>query len=215
VIHERLKAYAARHNKIYAGLCNEILGEFLQKVDEEERKANMGNASLVVQDWMELSERGLWIVDDLILDPHIKQSGCVVKDRGQFYAIRYRGFERSVVEPLPHFIDSSAYERPPYNHDYFIRGIAPRKGWQAPEIGRAATKEEFDELVKRLELSEDDISDEFEVILGNVYGGSGQVTYKAKQIRVQSNEITLESELRETGIQASAPAPKRINVRVE
>jgi len=197
---------------------------FLSSLVENEKDAvrrkdeNMGNKSLKIEDWMELSEMGYWIVDELILDPHYESTACIVKDKGAYYMIQYRGLGNpSDVIPLPNYKPSPAYERPEYNHDYMIRGLEPRQGFKPIQIGRAITSEEWNTLVSSQALTEDDISDEFEDVYGDIYGPKTRVVITVRQIKCKANgdNIPLSRELQDKGIQASAPTAGRVNIRVK
>ena len=189
----------------------------LETTKKRRRKMENKNKFLKTEDWMELSERGYWIIDELIFDPHYTSSGCIVKDRGSYYFIRYRGFEICTVEQLPAYRDSKEYERPTYNHEYITRGVEPRNGFKPIKVKRAITQEEFEELKKQLGLTEDDISDETLEVLGDLYGGKSRTEYTVRQIRTKEPfyNISLSRELSEKGIQATAPCPGRVNIRVK
>jgi hypothetical protein len=166
---------------------------------------------------MEISETGNWLIDELIPDPHFFSSGCVIKDKDQYYFIRFRGTEKNTVEPLANYKDSPAYERAHFNHDYFMHGVEPRTGYTLPEVGRAITADEFTELTNRLELTDDDISDEFTETKGGLYGPKAQVSITVKQIKtkIAGDAIPVESELREKGIEAFSSNAGRVNIRVK
>jgi len=186
--------------------------------DAEERKdENMENRFLRTEDWMELSELGYWIVDELILDPHYESTACIVKDRGTYYMIQYRGGNPSDVIPVPNYKPSPVYERPEYNHDYMIRGLEPRQGFKPIQVGRAITEKEWDALVAGQALTEDDISDEFEDVYGDIYGPKARTVVIVRQIKCKTagDNIPLSRELQDKGIQATAPNAGRVNIRVK
>lgn len=176
----------------------------------------MENKFLNIENWMEKSETENWLIDELIFDPHFETSGCIVKDREQFYFVRYGGFSaKNTASPLPHYVNSPVYDRAKYNHQFFMIGVEPRSGFKPAELGRPINPDEFAELKSRLELTDDDISGDFEDTIGGLYGPKSAVSVTVKQIKLTGNPIPLESELKGKGIEAYAPNGGRLNIRVK
>jgi uncharacterized Zn ribbon protein len=185
----------------------------------EAKELKMENKFLKIEDWMETSEGGDWLIDELILDPHYDNSGCIVKDRETFYFLAYRQISENVkneVKPLPYYKASKVSAKTKFNNDdYFLRGLEPRSGFKPVETGRAITPDEFSEIENRLQLTEDDISEEFEDTKGHMLGPKNQVNVIVKQIKVDGKAIGLERELQNKGIEAFSGSPGRLNIRVK
>ena len=195
------------------GTDNPYMGETENAGGQKEGK--MENRFLKIEDWMEVSEMGYWLVDEIIYDPHFIHSGCMVKDRGKYYFMKYCGFNLSTVTPRPHFNDSPVYDREEYNHGFFTRGCEPRTGFKRKELMRAITDDEFNELKNRFSLTEDDISEEFEETNNSMLGPKYEVKFTVKQIRVPAQAaISLEGELGNKGIEAFSANAGRLNIRV-
>lgn len=100
-----------------------------------------------------------------------------------------------------------------YNHDYYMYKCVPRGGFDV-KVKREITQTELDEIIKRYNLTEDDISKEFTDKIGGIYG-KYQKIYTSIQIRINDVQVLdLEAELREKGIEAANITPGRINIRV-
>lgn len=213
---EAIRAIAAEQGMSVRAYITALVDAEKNKPEGEVNMEEKRNNALQIENWMELSELGYWLVDDMIFDPHIYLNGhCVVKDRGQYYRINFRGGAKNTVDPLPGYIDSPAYDRPRFNHEYIVYGIEPRAGFKPIEIGRAITNTEWDELVDRFKLTDDDISDEYENKKGDIYGPKTRVIFTTRQIRINSNAIKLETELRDKGIEASSENSCRVTIRVK
>lgn len=160
---------------------------------------------------------GKLIVDELIIDPSLPNH-IVVRIGADFYMLsnnRTGKVEEKDLRSYKKKVDKSWY-RPTGNHHFWIHGLIPRGGYLV-EVGRAITEREFSEVVEKYGLTEDDISDEFTDTRGGLYGAGAEKTFTAKQIRVSSagEAMSLESELRDKGIQAASGSPGRVNIRVE
>ncbi len=161
---------------------------------------------------MEKDKLGRWIVDELVYDPHLER--CVIARNGDKWYILSPGQEpreyRAKMSP--------EYTRLTWNHEYYTYGCVPRGGFKVP-LGRAITAEEWEGLVRDLNLGDDDISNPFETHLGDIYGPEVVVTYTARQVRVKnmsgSSVISIEQRLKALGIEASNTSPSRLNIRVE
>lgn len=77
--------------------------------------------------------------------------------------------------------------------------------------------EDWKTLVERLGLTDNDISDEFEVVKGKNYGEKCEKHYVCRQIRLTTpkNSVTIERELKKHGIEATNVNIDRINIRVK
>ncbi|MDE7398981.1 MAG: helix-turn-helix transcriptional regulator [Oscillospiraceae bacterium] len=98
--------------------------------------------------------------------------------------------------------------------DYYTYKCVPKDGIPV-NLGREITKSEFNELIKRYNLTDDDISNEFVDKKGAIYGKYMKI-YTSIQIRVDPMEaIPLETSLRKKGIEAANIASGRVNIRVK
>jgi hypothetical protein len=162
---------------------------------------------------MEMSDKGRWIVDEVIIDPHYPNS-LVVLDRGNYYLVR-TAKAAVAPTPLPHYQAVSAYRRFSHNFEWVTFGLQPRVGFFTIEVGRAITPSEWDELIKRENLGKDDMTEEFGATIGEIYGPSVAQRYKVRQILVDgSHALDVESRLRDMGIEAFNGSPGRVTIRV-
>lgn len=99
------------------------------------------------------------------------------------------------------------------DYEYVVYGLEKKDGYDV-KIKREMTEEEFLELKERFGITEDQVSDPFETTVGDIYGDYRK-TYMCKQIALKATQaIMLEEELTKKGIQASACAPGRLNIRI-
>ena len=158
-------------------------------------------------------EDGRLIVDRIFYDPSGKK---IIEIDGLYYLLKNGYIEsdkpiegqvrRLKKEYGPEYDDGS-------EHYYVTAGCVPRVGYNI-ELKREITPSELEELCKKYNLGEDDMSGEFECVCGNVYGEKYRKVYTAIQIRA-TDAIALESELQKKGIQTSSAAPGRVNIRVK
>lgn len=94
--------------------------------------------------------------------------------------------------------------------------MTPRDGVEV-EVRDPISPEDWKALVEKLGLTDNDISDEFEVVKGKNYGGKCEKHYVCRQIRLTTpkNSVTIERELKKHGIEASNINIDRINIRVK
>lgn len=99
---------------------------------------------------------------------------------------------------------------------YCVYSMIPRDGIEV-DVGDPISEDDWEELKLRLKLTENDISDEFEAVRGALYGKKYAKTMTCRQIALRNNEnpISIESELREKGIEAAAINFDRVNIRVK
>lgn len=99
---------------------------------------------------------------------------------------------------------------------YWIYKMAPRDGVEVKVLD-PISHEDWKALIEKLGLTEDDISDEFEVVKGKNYGEKCEKHYVCRQIRLTRpmNSVTIERELKKHGIEATNISVDRINVRVK
>lgn len=99
---------------------------------------------------------------------------------------------------------------------YWIYKMAPRDGVKVKVLD-PISPEDWKALIEKLGLTEDDISDEFEVVKGKNYGEKCEKHYVCRQIRLTRpmNSVTIERELKKHGIEATNISVDRINVRVK
>jgi len=161
-------------------------------------------------------ENNLLIVDELYFDPRYPNNP-VVRIRENYYMLP-GGTQKPIPEnKLKTFKTKPAEKsrKAEKAFEFFMQHTMPRKGFEVT-VGRAATPEEFEEIVEKYGLGEEDISKEFEDTLGGIYGEKYQQTIKSRQVRVPDMEaIGLEQELREKGIQAGNGSPGRVNIRTD
>ena len=153
------------------------------------------------------------IVDGLYYCPSL--NSYVAEINGKCYVLNkaydlYKPFDEQITQlekPLP----QSAKEQP----DWFYQehGCVPRKGFTV-EIGRAITEKEFNDLKIKYHLTDDDITGEFVDCKGERYGKKYAKEFTCVQIRVDGNPVSVESELKEKGIEAFAGNSDRVNIRV-
>ena len=94
--------------------------------------------------------------------------------------------------------------------------MEPRDGVEVKVLD-PISPEDWKAFVEKLGLTNDDISDEFEVVKGKNYGEKCEKHYVCRQIRLTSpkNSATIERELKKHGIEAMNVSVDRINVRVK
>lgn len=156
------------------------------------------------------------IVDELILDPSLMDR-VVVRIGVDFYMLQnnVRGkLTEKDLRPYKKQVSNEWY-RHTDSHNFWIRGLVPRGGYKV-DIGRAATEQEFSQIIAKHSLGDDDISDVFTDSRGMIYGEDFAKSFQARQIKLESGgeAIALERELRSRGIEVSNGSPGRVNIRV-
>ncbi len=156
----------------------------------------------------ERDEKGRIIVDDLIHEPHYPTS--LLARIGEEYFLLSGNYKNPTIRPYK-TRPNPAWEKA-YNSSYLAFNCVPREGFKI-WVGRAATKQEFNEIVKKYGLTDDDISKPFEDQKGGLYGLD--IKYQSIQVRVPADEaIPLESDLLDKGIEAFNGRPGRVNIRI-
>lgn len=158
-------------------------------------------------------ENGLLIVDEFIYDPSLPYTN-VVRIKDEYFMINTfdKPIKESQIRPYKKKVNKN-WMRMEYDHQYLLANMMPRGGFSV-ELRRPITAEEFKELREKYNLSRDDISNEFEDAIGELYGQKYAKRMKSIQIRVPFEEaLPLEEELRNKGIQAGNGSPGRVNIR--
>ncbi|MCM1328834.1 MAG: helix-turn-helix transcriptional regulator [Ruminococcus sp.] len=160
----------------------------------------------------------LLVIDQLAYDSRYNQFIVCINDKwyrmvnknGQFD--KNRPLDEQLMLIKAHVNPSS---RAVFGFDYLRFGCVPRGGFDV-KLGREITKTELNEIIKKYNLGEDDISGEFADRKGGIYGKYA-VTYTAIQVRTKksSEALDLESELWEKGIEAGNIADCRVNIRIK
>ena len=176
---------------------------------------------LFVKANFEFDDEGKLIIDNLYFDSRMPNNYVIEIDGDYFIApmnMAYRNRPKNktiadMLKPSMRPVAESAMELAQYN--YIFLDCVPRGGFVIP-LGRAITEEELSELKERFNLTEDNMTSEFETSVGAIYGKKAKKTYTAIQIKVNADEaISLESELQEKGIEARNGSPERVNIRVK
>lgn len=105
-----------------------------------------------------------------------------------------------------------------YNNDptFVISNRYVPRGGFVVKLGREITKTELAALIKKYELRDSEISNEFSDCVGNIFGPKYKKDYTAIQIAVPEMEaITLEKQLRGKGIEAFSSCAGRVNIRIK
>ena len=169
----------------------------------------------------EFDDEGKLIIDNLYFDSRMPNNYVIEIDGDYFIApmnMAYRNRPKNktiadMLKPSMRPVAESAMKLAQYN--YIFLDCVPRGGFVIP-LGRAITEEELSELKERFNLTEDNITSEFETSVGAIYGEKAKKTYTAIQIKVNADEaISLESELQQKGIEARNGSPERVNIRVK
>lgn len=160
---------------------------------------------------LEYTENNLLVVDEGIYDPHLSNH-IVIRVNGELYLLNVLASKKPIKEsdlrPYKSHIDKSWYRLS--GVDCCIYGLMLRNF--EVSLGRAITDDEFEAIKKKYNLTDDDVSADFEDTKGAIFGERAK-KYTAKQIRVLGADIAVESELQSKGIQANNIAPGRVNIR--
>lgn len=163
-------------------------------------------------------EDGLLIVDCIWYDPRFTNPICQIGD--EYFLIgtpvQITSAGEDPVKTLRPFMSKPATTAKEVLQPYYplMYKCVKRSGYDI-ELLRAITTEEFDELKKELNLTEEDISTEFTDVKGRCFGERYWKEYTSVQIKVKGNAIYLEHRLLDKGIEASSVAPYRVNIRVK
>lgn len=144
-------------------------------------------------------------------------NNCIVEIDGEFYllpSVRRNTNDLNAFKKLPNNVikNKELVEFPRYR--YPTTEFEKKNGIEI-KIGRAISDKEFEELKKELKLTDDDISEPFEQVLGAIYGKKSEKRFKAVQIRVEDiRGCEIERKLRNKGIQADNCSAGRIDIRI-
>ena len=170
---------------------------------------------IIVKAEMEYDEEGRLVVDELFANG-ASMVARIEKDYFSFPSgvSRMNGEEiAKSMKYMPNFKPLRKTNAAKYL--YLLYNCVPRKGFSIP-VGRAILPEEFEEIRKRFNLTDDDISSEFVDTRGGIYGKKYAKTFTAVQIKIpEFSAIPLEEELKNKGIEAGNTAPGRVNIRVK
>lgn len=101
------------------------------------------------------------------------------------------------------------------DYEYIMYGLEKRSGYNV-KLGRAITEQEWEELKQRLQLSDDDISEPFSDVKGDIYGEKYRKEFTSVQIAVEIQDaLSLERKLRDKGIEATNGSVGRLNIRIK
>jgi hypothetical protein len=159
-------------------------------------------------------KKDLLIVDELIYDPSLSTS-VVVRINDAYYMYNAAEARNKPVKNLRPYKKQpyKSWRRGSFDHEFLMCGLIPRDGFKVP-IGRAITAEELREVIEKYGLTDAEVSEEFENVIGGIYGEEYAKTIKSIQVKVSENEaIPLETALKEMGIQAGSGSPGRVNIR--
>lgn len=170
----------------------------------------------------EFDERGYLIVDGVYTDPRYPQME-IIKIGDNYYRLAAARLMDDGQDLAEHLTIMPAYCPPttlePRTMEMAIMSLkcayrnVPKSRLN---IGRAITNEELEGLIKRHNLSGDDISESANVTIKAIYGAKHAKTISVRYIQVTTDDvISVESKLKLRGIYAYAAAPKTLAVRVE
>ena len=150
---------------------------------------------------------------ELIEDPR----KIIAEVDGEYYLVPTPNRESNdltTFEKISKSVINAKEKREIPNYRYATHQIEKKDGIII-KVGRPISEREFEDLKKSLNLTEDDISEPFEDVIGSVYGKKSEKRFKCIQIKVDDlNTIRIESMLRKKGIEASGIASGRVNIRV-
>jgi len=174
--------------------------------------AKPGRKELVMFEY----ENDLLVVDELYHDPRYPNNP-VVRIGENYYLLPSAPTKPIPENSLRKFKTKPAVtaQKASHSYEYLMYHTIPRNGFEVT-VGREATPEEIEEIIREHGLTEDDISQEFDDEKGTIYGDKYKKKYKSVQVRVPNDEaIPLEQKLRDKGIEASNGSPGRVNIRTE
>lgn len=144
-------------------------------------------------------------------------NNCIVEINGEFYllpSVRRNTNDLNAFKKIPNDVikNKELVEFP--NYRYPTNEFEKKDGIEI-KIGRPITNKEFDTLKEELSLTDDDISEPFEQVLGGIYGKKSEKRFKAVQIRVEDiRGCEIERKLRKKGIQADNCSSGRVDIRI-
>lgn len=161
-------------------------------------------------------ENNLLVVDELYFDPRHPYNP-IARIGNDYYMLPSKPIKPIPENCLRPFKTTPAVKstKASHNHEFLMYHTMPRNGFEVT-VGRPATPEEFEKIVEEYGLGEGDVSNEFDVTKGAIYGEKYQRTYKSRQISVPTEEaIALEQKLHDKGIEAGNGSPGRVNIRTD
>ena len=172
---------------------------------------------LIVPLEFEYDEDGKLIIDSAWHDPHFPTGYVILIENSAFLLPMGRNYNNGetaskVMRPLKFYTKDKHTEKI-RDYEYVFIPCVPRNGFDV-KLGRAITEEELSLIRKKYNITDNDISGEFEDTKGKIYGKYAK-SYTCVQVRVDASiAIGLESELVSMGIEAGNISPGRVNIRV-
>jgi hypothetical protein len=164
-------------------------------------------------------ENDLLIVDEAIIDPSLP-TAIVVKIKDSYFLISHtemglsnKPIKEISIRPYLKKVNEN-WMRMDHNYELLFAGMIPRGGFSV-DLGRPITADELKDLCVKYNLTDSEISKEFEDKKGAIYGKYAKIM-KSIQIKVPDNEaIGLETELISKGIEAGNGSTGRVNIRTD
>ena len=155
-------------------------------------------------------EDGKLVVDNISYDTGLNR--VIIENDGLYYAIKGK---LSQEIPLNQQLIQVRRHCEFKDLGNMINNCVPRQGFNI-EVGREITPSEMQSIREEYNILDDDISDEFIEIKGDVFGDKYKKTYTCVQIKVaESIASELESKLNDKGIEAKNIAVGRVNIRTK
>lgn len=165
----------------------------------------------------EYNPEGKLIVDGAWLDPRYPEKPIVqIGEKFFFYNPPYEvtSPRENQFKPIVTGPGTSAVEMTCWC--YATYKLEPRRGYKLSPLGGCITPDEMQEIKKKYDLSDDDISRPFNTTLYKFYGKKYEKTIRCIQVRCKTSQgaLKLERELREKDIWASNGSLGRCDIRV-
>lgn len=160
-------------------------------------------------------------MENLVVDGAYRVMGysgdIVVKIDDEFYllpALNRTSNDLTKFKKLPKTIVKNKELHELLDFEYVTKELEKKSGYEI-KVGRAITDEEFARLKQKFNLTEDDISEPFEIKKGEILGEKYAIKYTCVQIQVDNKDaMEMEQELREAGIEAANIAAGRLNIKI-
>ena len=158
-------------------------------------------------------EDGKLVVDNISYDTGLNR--VIIENDGLYYAIKGKLSQEIPLKQQLIQVRRHCEFKDLGNTIYMINNCVPRQGFNI-EVGREITPSEMQSIREEYNILDDDISDEFIEIKGDVFGDKYKKTYTCVQIKVaESIASELESKLNDKGIEAKNIAVGRVNIRTK